>query len=84
MADVVICCAGEDRETGRRLEDALTRAGYSVWWSEAAASDFWQSDAALEQIGISKAVILVWSRSSAASALFHAQANAARGQRKPG
>jgi len=82
MAEVVICCAGEDRETARRLEAALTRAGYGVWWDEAAADDFWHSDSVVERIRDSRAAIALWSHASAGSGLFRAEANAARAQNK--
>ena len=82
MAEVVICCADEDRAIARRLADAVTRAGYSVWWNEAPAADFWNSDEVIAQIGEAEAVVALWSRASAASALFRTEAEAARGQHK--
>jgi hypothetical protein len=82
MAEVVICCADEDLPIAGRLGEAVTRAGYSVWLNDAPSSDFWNSDEVIERIGEAEAVIALWSRAAAASALFRSEAEAARAQRK--
>ena len=81
MVDVVICCSEEDHAAARQLEEAILRAGYSVWWNDGPA-DFWHSDAVIEKIGEAKAAIAIWSNASRASGLFHAEAGAARAQKK--
>jgi hypothetical protein len=82
MSDVIICCAQEDEAAARRVEQAVARAGYSVWRDEAPSDDFWHSDTVVDRIRSAKAAILVWSGASAASALLHSEAQAARAQRK--
>jgi hypothetical protein len=82
MTDVVICSCNEDVGVAATVGDALSRRGYAVWRDEAPDDDFWNSDAVLDRIKLAKAAIVIWSRDASASALFRAQANAARQQKK--
>jgi hypothetical protein len=82
VADVVISYARENEASAHQLGDAIARQGYSVWRDDSAAQDAASADAAAEQIGIAKAVIVIWSEASAGSEWVKAEANVARGLKK--
>ncbi len=82
MTDIVISSARENDATVRQLSDALRREGYSVWSDDSPAPNPEASLRIAEQIGRAKAVIVVWSETSAASEWVRAEANVARGQNK--
>lgn len=78
MADIFISYASEDRGRVRPLADALIARGFNVWWdrSLAAGQDY---TAILErELKNAKAVIVVWTQSSALSTFVRDEAGRAR------
>jgi TIR domain len=82
MADVFISYSRDDRAVVRPLAEAVTRAGYSLWWDEELPPHLSYADVIAEQIGKAKAAIVVWSGSAAASQWVRAEADLARNQKK--
>lgn len=78
MADVFISYASEDRDRVRPLAEALIQRGFNVWWDRALAAG--QDYAAIieRELRTAKAVIVVWTRGSAASTFVRDEAGRAR------
>ncbi len=78
MADVFLSYASEDRDRVRPLAEALQARGFSVWWdrSLAAGDDF--SAVIQRELVAAKAVIVVWTNTSAASVWVRDEAGRAR------
>ena len=65
--DVFISYSRADLAVVRRLAEAVTREGYSVWWDADLPPHRAYGDVITEEIGGAKAAIVVWSRTAAAS-----------------
>ncbi|MGE0046404.1 MAG: TIR domain-containing protein [Hyphomonadaceae bacterium] len=78
MADIFLSYASEDRNRVRPLAEALQQRGFSVWWdrSLAAGDDF--SAVIQRELNAAKAVIVVWTQTSAASVWVRDEAGRAR------
>lgn len=78
MADVFISYASEDRGRVRPLADALQQRGFKVWWDRSLAAGHDYSAVIERELKNAKAVIVVWTQSSAASAFVRDEAGRAR------
>jgi tetratricopeptide (TPR) repeat protein len=78
MADVFISYASEDRDRVRPLAEALLARGFNIWWDRSLAAG--QDYAAIieRELNSAKAVIVVWTRGSAASTFVRDEAGRAR------
>lgn len=82
MVDLFISYSRSNRETVRRLADAIGKLGYAVWWDEELPAHLSYGEVITEKIGEAKATLVVWSRESAASEWVRAEADMARNQKK--
>ena len=82
MADVFISYSRENAPSVRRLAEAVTREGYSVWWDDALPPHLSYGDVITGEIGAAKAAIVVWSETAIASEWVRAEADLARNQKK--
>ncbi|MGZ8997615.1 MAG: TIR domain-containing protein [Allosphingosinicella sp.] len=82
MVDVFISYSRTNQDVVRRLAEAVTGEGYSVWWDAELPPHLSYGDVITEKIGSAKAAIVVWSQSAAASEWVRAEADVARGQKK--
>ncbi len=78
MADIFISYASEDRNRVRPLADALQQRGFKVWWDRSLASGQDYTAVIERELKNAKAVIAVWTQSSAASAFVRDEAGRAR------
>jgi tetratricopeptide (TPR) repeat protein len=80
MADVFISYASEDRARVRPLAEALQAKGFSVWWDRSLVAG--QDYAAIieRELKNAKAVVVVWTQSSALSSFVRDEAGRARDQ----
>lgn len=78
MADVFISYASEDRNRVRPLADALEARGFKVWWDRSLASGQDYTAVIERELKIAKAVVVVWTQSSAESAFVRDEAGRAR------
>jgi tetratricopeptide (TPR) repeat protein len=78
MADIFISYASEDRNRVRPLADALQARGFKVWWDRSLASGQDYTAVIERELKNAKAVVVVWTQSSAASAFVRDEAGRAR------
>lgn len=78
MADVFISYASEDRNRVRPLAEALQARGFDVWWDRALAAGHDYASVIERELRDAKAVIVVWTQSSAASTFVRDEAGRAR------
>jgi len=78
MADVFISYASEDRARVRPLADALQQRGFNVWWDRSLAAGHDYTAIIERELKSAKAVIVVWTQSSAASTFVRDEAGRAR------
>ncbi|MBX3511512.1 MAG: toll/interleukin-1 receptor domain-containing protein, partial [Hyphomonadaceae bacterium] len=78
MADIFISYASEDRHRVRPLADALTARGFNVWWDRSLAAGHDYAAVIERELKNAKAVIVVWTQSSAASTFVRDEAGRAR------
>ncbi|HYD72329.1 MAG TPA: toll/interleukin-1 receptor domain-containing protein, partial [Candidatus Binatia bacterium] len=78
MADVFISYASEDRNRVRPLADALQQRGFKVWWDRSLAAGQDYTAIIERELKTAKAVIVVWTQSSAASTFVRDEAGRAR------
>lgn len=67
MSDIFISYAREDRLNAERLAHVFERQGWSVWWDKVIPPGRRFGDVIAEQLAAAKAVVVLWSRTSAAS-----------------
>jgi TolB-like protein len=78
MPDVFLSYTRDDQAVARRFAEGFARAGFSVWWDQALSpgDDY---DAVTEQALLqARAVVVLWSRKSAASRWVRAEATMAQ------
>lgn len=78
MADIFLSYASEDRDRVRPLAEALIARGFNVWWDRALAAGQDYAATIERELRAAKAVIVVWTRSSTASAFVRDEASRAR------
>jgi tetratricopeptide (TPR) repeat protein len=78
MADIFLSYASEDRDRVRSLAEALIARGFNVWWDRALAAGQDYAATIERELRAAKAVIVVWTRSSIASAFVRDEAGRAR------
>lgn len=78
MADIFISYASEDRHRVRPLAEALSARGFDVWWDRSLAAGHDYAAVIERELKIAKAVIVVWTQSSAASTFVRDEAGRAR------
>lgn len=78
MADVFISYASEDRARVRPLAEALQERGFNVWWDRSLAAGQDYTAIIEKELKDSKAVIVVWTQSSAVSTFVRDEAGRAR------
>ncbi|HEV2863800.1 MAG TPA: TIR domain-containing protein [Pyrinomonadaceae bacterium] len=67
MSDIFISYAREDRPNAERLARVFERQGWTVWWDKVIPPGRRYGDVIAEQLAAAKAVVVLWSRTSAAS-----------------
>jgi hypothetical protein len=78
MATVFISYASEDRNRVRPLADALQQRGFKVWWDRSLAAGQDYTAIIERELKAAKAVIVVWTQSSASSTFVRDEAGRAR------
>ena len=82
MPDIFISYKTEERPTAVQLAARFTEAGYDVWWDAALLAGSRFEDEIALVLNASRAVVVLWSRKSAASDWVKAEAESARQQNK--
>jgi len=78
MADIFISYASEDRNRVRPLAEALQERGFKVWWDRSLAAGQDYTAIIEKELKDAKAVIVVWTQSSANSTFVRDEAGRAR------
>lgn len=78
MADVFISYASEDRNRVRPLAEALQERGFNIWWDRSLTAGEDYNTIIEIELQTAKAVIVVWTRGSAASTFVRDEAGRAR------
>ncbi|MBC7769529.1 MAG: TIR domain-containing protein [Phycisphaerales bacterium] len=78
MADIFISYASEDARRVRPLAEALQSRGFKVWWDRSLAAGQDYSSVIERELRSAKAVIVVWTQSSALSTFVRDEAGRAR------
>ena len=78
MADVFISYASEDRDRVRPLAEALQSRGFNVWWDRALSAGQDYATTIERELKQAKAVIVIWTKGSAASTFVRDEAGRAR------
>lgn len=82
MVDVFISYSRDNKARVAQIAQAVTAAGYAVWWDAELPPHRSYGDVITEKIGSAKAAIVVWSHASAQSEWVRAEADVARNQKK--
>ncbi len=82
MADIFLSYSREDRAHVEPLAEALRQSGYSVWWDRDLAGGSRYLEETEAELKAAKAVVVVWTNTSIASAWVADEAGAARDTRK--
>lgn len=80
MADVFISYARSTARIAKAAADALSSAGFSVWFDEDLPAHRAYADVISERLDEAKAVLVLWSKEAAASHWVRSEANRAREQ----
>ena len=78
MSDIFISYASEDRSRVRRLADALSGHGWSVWWDRQIQAGKTFDHVIAEALESARCVVVVWSRDSVASSWVREEADEGR------
>jgi hypothetical protein len=78
MADIFISYASEDRARVRPLAEALQERGFNIWWDRSLAAGQDYASIIERELKSAKAVIVVWTQSSALSTFVRDEAGRAR------
>lgn len=82
MVDVFISYSRDNKARVAQIAQAVSAAGYAVWWDAELPPHRSYGDVITEKIGSAKAAIVVWSRASVQSEWVRAEADVARNQKK--
>lgn len=77
MSDVFISYANNDRETARRLAEAIAEHGHTVWWDRNIPPGRTFDEVIQKALAEAKCVVALWSKSSIASNWVKAEADEA-------
>lgn len=78
MADIFISYASEDRNRVRPLAEALEARGFNIWWDRSLAAGQDYTAIIEKELKGAKAVIVLWTQSSANSTFVRDEAGRAR------
>ncbi len=78
MADIFISYASEDRARVRPLAEALQERGFNVWWDRSLAAGQDYTAIIEKELKDAKAVVVLWTQSSAVSTFVRDEAGRAR------
>jgi hypothetical protein len=78
MADIFISYASEDRARVRPLAEALQSRGFNIWWDRSLAAGQDYTAIIEKELKNARAVIVVWTQSSASSTFVRDEAGRAR------
>lgn len=67
MSDVFISYSREDRGRAQQLASVFEQQGWTVWWDKVIPPGMEYSDVITQQLAAAKAVVVLWSRTSAES-----------------
>lgn len=82
MVDVFISYSRDNKARVAQIAQAVSAAGYAVWWDAELPPHRSYGEVITEKIGSAKAAIVVWSHQSAQSEWVRAEADVARNQKK--
>ena len=82
MTEVFISYARADQAVARRTALGLQKAGFAVWWDADLPAHRAYSDVIEKHLEEARAVVVLWSRSSAKSEWVRAEADFARARHK--
>jgi hypothetical protein len=82
MADVVVCFAQRDRRLALTLCDHLESQGWTVWWDRSLDPSHPPANETARQIAAARAVVAIWTETSARSQRVLAEARAAEKENK--
>lgn len=82
MVDVFISYSRADEEAVRRLAHKIEAEGYNVWWDAELPPHKSYGEVIEEKVAMSKAAVVVWSPTAAASEWVRAEADMARSEKK--
>jgi TIR domain len=78
MAEIFISYASEDRESARKLAEALSDRGWSIWWDRKIPLGKPFDEVIEKALGESRCVIVLWSAASVASEWVRNEASEAK------
>ena len=78
MSDIFISYARPDEPIAKRVDDALTEAGYRVWRDDELPAHRPYAEVIEERLRGAKAVVVLWSADAAKSQWVRSEADAAR------
>ncbi len=82
MADIFISYSKEDRSSALMLSAVLEAKGWSVWWDRSLSAGDEFRDEIMKQLGIARAVIVIWSTNSVKSDWVRSEAGRAHASQK--
>jgi TIR domain len=78
MADIFVSYSNQDRDLALKLSAFLEAKGWSVWWDRHLTAGDEFRDEIMKQLGLARAVIVIWSKNSVGSNWIRSEAG--RGQ----
>ena len=82
MSDIFISYARSTAAHAQKVAEALRAAGYSVWRDDDLPAHRAYGEVIEEQLGLAKAVVVVWSAEAVKSQWVRSEADRARGEAK--
>ena len=82
MADIFVSYSKQDRDLALKLSAFLEGHGWSVWWDRSLAAGDEFRDEIMKQLGLARAVIVIWSENSIGSNWVRSEAGRAQAAQK--